>query len=433
VVFIALTLLLGVFAAVTKGQKYFLYKTIEDVQELSLIVFINMYFPQQFDFFLVQLYRFNISSHTFQNLAKGSLYVVLPDSSLATVDAQNIYGKYRLLQKTANFFGNQFTWIIVFVAILLFAVVVRVLRNCLKKKRDFQVIRREVEGGADESHSQLGESQLGVAGEGEALGRRGESKGVGVYWVVNRVYNLLWFNLLIVFFYFSLIEINLNIFTQVGNLTFSSNFATTGAFFSALFLAGEVVLLVLLLLKAREEMIKPEWMRDYSFTPAIYLIRTNYKTVTKYFWFVSCLKKVLLAMMVTLIYGSPLSAIVAVCVVHTFYLCLAIYCEPFERRYIRAHFYMTEAAKLFLFLSLINFTTKYNTTVQLINLTQIFYAMLVFVFGMHLGFVILSICMEKDAYRHFLRKRCCREEHLELEQERIGYRSEKKLFIYVRE
>ena len=137
---------------------------------------------------------------------------------------------------------------------------------------------------------------------------------------------MLWFNVLIVFFYFSIIEININIFTQIGNLTFSSNFATTGAFFSAAFLADEIVLLTLLLLKAKEEMVKPEWMRDTSFIPTIYLIRTNFKTITKYFWFISCIKKILLAMMITLLYYSPLASIVAVCVVHTIYLSLAIYC-----------------------------------------------------------------------------------------------------------
>jgi len=60
---------------------------------------------------------------------------------------------------------------------------------------------------------------------------------LSLFWVVNKLYNMLWFNLLIVFFYFSIIEMNINIFTQIANLTFSSSFATVGAFFSALFLA----------------------------------------------------------------------------------------------------------------------------------------------------------------------------------------------------
>lgn len=136
IVFISLTMTLAVFAVFAKSMKYFLYKTIEDVQELSLIVFINMYFPQQFDVFLSGMYRFNISSYTFANLAEGSLFYILPDSSIATVDAQNIFGKYRLLKKTANFFGNQFTWLIVFLSILLFAVLIKVWRNWLKKRRD---------------------------------------------------------------------------------------------------------------------------------------------------------------------------------------------------------------------------------------------------------------------------------------------------------
>ena len=67
--------------------------------------------------------------------------MILPDSSVATVDAQNIYGKYRLLQKTANFFGNQFTWIIVFACLIVAAIVIRIWRSCLKKNRDFVIIR----------------------------------------------------------------------------------------------------------------------------------------------------------------------------------------------------------------------------------------------------------------------------------------------------
>jgi hypothetical protein len=63
--FIAITIILSAFAIFVKGMKYFLYKTIEDIQELSLIVFINLYFPQQLDIFLTTLYRFNISSYTF--------------------------------------------------------------------------------------------------------------------------------------------------------------------------------------------------------------------------------------------------------------------------------------------------------------------------------------------------------------------------------
>jgi len=67
-------------------------------------------------------------------------------------------------------------------------------------------------------------------------------------------------------------------------------------------------------------------MRDYSFTPTIYLVRTNYKTITKYFWFITCIKKMMLALMVTALYDDPLKAIIGVSSVHAIFLSIAIYC-----------------------------------------------------------------------------------------------------------
>ena len=139
--FIIITIVLSSFAVFIRGMKYFLYKTIEDVQEISLIVFINLYFPQQFDIYLKSLYKFNFSSYTFENMAQGSLFYVMPDSSVVTADGQNIVGKYKLLHKTANFFSNQFTWLIVFFSIFAFAIIIKFLRNYLKKRQDYQIVK----------------------------------------------------------------------------------------------------------------------------------------------------------------------------------------------------------------------------------------------------------------------------------------------------
>ena len=56
------------------------------------------------------------------------------------------------------------------------------------------------------------------------------------YKYINKVYNICWLNFFIVFFYLSLIELNINIFAQVTNLTFSSGFAAFGALSSAFFM-----------------------------------------------------------------------------------------------------------------------------------------------------------------------------------------------------
>ena len=174
-------------------------------------------------------------------------------------------------------------------------------------------------------------------------------------------------------------------------------------------------------------------MRDYSFTPTTYLIRTNYKTITKYFWFVTCAKKILIALVITVLYDSPLNAIIGVCAVHASYLCLGIYCEPYERKYLRVHFYLTEGMKLFMFLSLLNFTTQYAYFVQLISLTMIFYGLLAFIFAAHFFFLLLHLCIERGVYRHFLYKKICPKEHPELEEEKIGYRSNEFVYVYVKE
>lgn len=70
---------------------------------------------------------------------------------------------------------------------------------------------------------------------------------------------------------------------------------------------------------------------------------------------------------------------------------------------------------------------------QLISLASIVYAMLAFVFGMHFFFLVLSIFVEKEVYKHFLVKKCCEDDHEEVKQEKIGYRSNERLYIYVKE
>lgn len=109
------------------------------------------------------------------------------------------------------------------------------------------------------------------------------------------------------------------------NLTFSSDFAAAGAFFSAWSLATEIIVVVLLVLKCREEMMKPEWMQDQSYSALHYLIRTNYKTATKYFFFVSCSKKIIFAFIVVVFYDSPDSSIVGLTSVQIIFLCLSVY------------------------------------------------------------------------------------------------------------
>lgn len=46
-----------------------------------------------------------------------------------STDGTNVFGKYKLLYKSANFFSNMFTWIIVFLGIIVFVVILRFLNK----------------------------------------------------------------------------------------------------------------------------------------------------------------------------------------------------------------------------------------------------------------------------------------------------------------
>ena len=88
-----------------------------------------MYFPQQFDRFLTQLYRFNISSFLFESMTNGGLFAIGEDGAVISLDGTNVPGKYNLLFKTANFFSNMFTWTIVLLILISVMVLVRLLKS----------------------------------------------------------------------------------------------------------------------------------------------------------------------------------------------------------------------------------------------------------------------------------------------------------------
>lgn len=55
-------MLVSIFCAVVKSNRFFLFRLIEDMQEVSLMVLVNLYYPEQLDSFLSKLYNFNFTS-----------------------------------------------------------------------------------------------------------------------------------------------------------------------------------------------------------------------------------------------------------------------------------------------------------------------------------------------------------------------------------
>lgn len=65
----------------------------------------------------------------FESIAKGGLFMVNDEIGVLSTDGSNVNGKYKLLYKTANFFSNIFTWLIVFLILLAITLIMRWLRN----------------------------------------------------------------------------------------------------------------------------------------------------------------------------------------------------------------------------------------------------------------------------------------------------------------
>ena len=56
-------ILLGsVFCSIVKSNRFFLLRLIEDMQEISLLVLLNLHYPAQLDSLLTLLYKFNFTS-----------------------------------------------------------------------------------------------------------------------------------------------------------------------------------------------------------------------------------------------------------------------------------------------------------------------------------------------------------------------------------
>ena len=139
-------------------------------------------------------------------------------------------------------------------------------------------------------------------------------------------------------------------------------------------------------------------MQDHSYTAIVYLIRTNYKSLSKYFFFFSTAKKIFFALLIVAYYDQPQKAIQAFSILQMIFVCFSLYIEPFEKRYLRIHFYTCELLKLFFFLSLINFVEKYKEYTKLTDVTEVFFVMLGLIFGFHFFGLLFCLIMERKVY-----------------------------------
>ena len=353
VLLLIINCLLITFTTCTKGMRFFLYRMIEDFQEISLVVFINLQFPQQLHTFLAKLYWFNFTSiaKLFESMAQSTLFVFSnKDVLLATY--QTSQNKFRSMMKTTNFLSNSFNIFLLFGGCIGLLFVIRDIRNCFAK-------------------------------DPESLKYR---------WV-NKLFNMSWLGLFIHAFYMSLIEFSLNTAIQVSNLNISTTFSIFGLMFCGIMVAFVVLVLGYFLKQHKEQSLLKEKYRDQSYS-TFWHLSNDRKFIGKYYWFWVAGKKILLPFLYVCLQDKPHTLITAVGITQALWLVLAVYSEPYERKYLRLSLYASETFKLLVYVALSNFSEKYVNYLPLVPITNMVYLLIVLTFASHTLFILCNIIIE---------------------------------------
>lgn len=377
--------LLIAFTTATKGMRFFLYRMVDDFQEISLIVFINLQFPQQMQSFLERLYWFNFTSvaKIFEMMGNGTLFL-FSESEVLESKYQTLSDKFRLMMKTSNFLSNSFNIFLLFLGTALLLYVLKTVRNCWA---------------ADETATK--------------------------YRIINRLYNMSFYGLAIHAFSFSLVEINVNTAIQVMNLNVTSAFSVVGLIFCGLMVAFEIVVFAYFLREYRQESHLKLKYRNPQLSTFWYLINDR-KFIARYFWFWSAAKKIVYAFVFVCLANSPHQVITSVAVAQCVWLILTVYSEPYERMYLRLCAYMSETLKMLIYVALTNFSEKYVEYLPLVPITNLVYLLVILMCANYTLFIVCNIAVEHQIYWRALRRKF----GCEVEPMRVGGYVSGKLRMY---
>ena len=211
---IVLILLFSLFAAVVKSNRFFFFRLIEDMQQVSLFVLINLYFPEQLDSFFTQLYNWNFTSVVKLYEAMDKSTFTSGPYEIMNAKDQTLPGKYQFIFKSSNFLANSFN------LIFLWGIVVGLMFLLSLLKRKFV----------------------------EKYGTEGK------YHIVDKIFNIFYIGMVLNVFYFSLVELNLNIAIQFSNPPFVSNFSRFGIVMAVLMMIAEGAAFFFMFKYFRQEM-----------------------------------------------------------------------------------------------------------------------------------------------------------------------------------
>lgn len=346
-IFLIIAMVLIVFITCTKGMRFFFYRLLEDFQEISLIVFINLHYPQQLHNFLAKLYWFNFTSvaKLFESMAQSTIFVFSANDVLSA-KYQTSQNKFRSMMKSTNFLSNSFNILLLWGGLAAIMALIRFIKN-----------------------------------------RFNEDKEGKTFKIFNKLYNMSFYGLFIQLFYFSLTELGLNTAIQISNMNISTVFSVFGLIFCGLAIAFTFLALSYFLREYKEQALLKEKYRDQSYSSFWLLINDN-KFIAKYYWFFSAVKKFIVPFLFVCMQNTPHRVITAVAITQAIWLILTVYAEPYQRKYLRLSLYTSETLKLLVYVALTNFSEKYVDYLPIVPVTDMIYLLLMLMFVNHVVFMI---------------------------------------------
>lgn len=316
-------------------------------------------------------------------MARSTLFV-FSASDVLQAKYQTSQNKFRSLMKSTNFLSNSFNVFLLFGGCIGLLFTLRAVRNCWAK---------------DPSSTK--------------------------YRIVNKIFNMAWLGLFIQAFYMSLIELNLNTAIQVANMNISTTFSIFGLMFCGIMVAFEVLVVGYFFKEHKEQSLLKEKYRDQSYS-TFWHLGSDRKFIAKYYWFWSAGKKVVLPFLYVCLQDKPHTLITAVAVTQAIWLILTVYCEPYERKYLRLSVYASETLKLLTYVALTNFSEKYVNYLPLVPITNMVYLLIVLTFAGHTLFIVGNIILEGQIYWRTIRRKL----GLEVQKMRVGGYVMGKLRMY---
>lgn len=157
---------------------------------------------------------------------------------------------------------------------------------------------------------------------------------------MDKFFNIFYIGMVLNVFYFSLLELNLNIAIQFSNPPFASGFSRFGIVVAVVMIGVEGTAFFFMFKYFRKEMsVRIEYRNPHLDTMWRDLSETE-TLLSKYFWFIGCIKNIILPAIVASLYYNTENQLIGIAIFQGLWTAFCVGISPYNRKYMRLHLYI---------------------------------------------------------------------------------------------